>query len=101
MALHAQTFPFTAKLIAVAPEHGGVYALWLDGSLIYLGHARGGASTIRSRLVDHYSGMVGVCSRRASHYSWEIAANPAARERELLEEYLRAHERAPRCNERP
>ena len=99
--LRAPAFPFTAKLIGAAPQQGGVYALWLDDAVIYLGHAPGGAVTIRSRLVEHYAGAMGLCSRRASHYGWEIAADPAAREREILEEYLRAHRRPPRCNERP
>jgi hypothetical protein len=44
--------------------------------------------------------MVSPCTRRASHYSWEISATPAAREAELLSEFLTANTRLPRCNAR-
>jgi excinuclease UvrABC nuclease subunit len=93
-------FPFSARLIGGAPEEPGVFALWEDGEIIYIGHAQGRGTTIRSRLVDHFTGMVSPCTRRASHYSWEISATPATREAELLSEFLSANTRLPRCNAR-
>jgi excinuclease UvrABC nuclease subunit len=98
MPMSRELFPFTARLIAGAPEEPGVYALWEDGEIIYIGHAPGRGATIRSRLVDHFAGTVSPCTRRASHYSWEISLRPTVREGELLEEYRSANTRLPRCN---
>ncbi len=100
MPLPSELFPITARLIAAAQEAPGVYALWEEGDVIYLGHAQGRGITIRSRLVDHFAGTLSPCTRRASHYSWEISLQPGPREAELLEEYRRAHARLPRCNAR-
>ena len=91
-------FPFTAVLVAAAPEQAGVYTLWQDGEAIYIGCALGSGTTIRSRLVDHFWGREGECTRQATHYSWEIARDPAVREAELLREHQARFVRAPRCN---
>ncbi len=93
-----QLFPFTARLVAGAPEEAGVYALWQDGEIIYIGHAQGRDVTIRSQLVDHFTGTLSPCTRRATHYSWEISLQPARREDELLREYQLRNARLPRCN---
>jgi hypothetical protein len=45
-----------------------------------VGRALSGSATIRSRLVDHYSGFDGPCTQHATHYAWEITAQPAERE---------------------
>src|SRR3954454_13018587 len=105
MPMPRDAFPFTAKLIAGAPEEPGVYVLWLEEQIIYIGHAAGGtaggAATIRSCLVDHFSGANGPCTRRATHYSWELTLRaPAERERTLLAEYQTAHSHLPSCNAR-
>ena len=91
-------FPFTAALIAAAPEEAGVYLLWQDGTVIYIGRALGGGTTLRSRLVDHFSGREGPCTRQTTHYSWELVRDPAAREAQLLQEHQARHQRPPRCN---
>jgi hypothetical protein len=98
MPLQSPLFPFTALLLAGAPEHGGVYALWSQGELVYIGRAGGDPMTIRSRLLDHFSGQDGPCTQNATHYAWEICLDSAARELELLEEYRAAFRRLPRCN---
>jgi hypothetical protein len=76
-----------------APAQPGVYALWQDDELVYYGRAVGSA-TIRSRLLEHFAGQ----NVPATHYSWEICDDPAAREAELLEEYRRRFQRVPRDN---
>jgi excinuclease UvrABC nuclease subunit len=90
-------FPFSATLIAAAPEEPGVYLLWQDGEVIYIGRAAGHGTTLRSRLVDHFSGREGACTRRTTHYSWELSRDPAAREAQLLQEHQARFERVPRC----
>ena len=91
-------FPFTGVLVAAAPEEAGVYILWQDEEIIYIGRAAGRGTTIRSRLVDHFSGREGPCTRHTTHYSWELSRDPSAREAQLLEEYRTSFRRVPRCN---
>jgi len=91
-------FPFSGALIAAAPEEPGVYLLWQDGAVIYIGRAQGRGTTIRSRLIDHFSGREGACTRNTTHYSWELVRDPAEREAQLLQEHRVKFHRAPRCN---
>ena len=98
MPIPREVFPFTARLVAGAPEEPGVYVLWKDGDVVYIGAALGGGATIRSRLVEHFAGRAGDCTRTATQYSWEISLKPAVRELQLLEEYRNSFRRLPRCN---
>jgi hypothetical protein len=96
--IRSAPFEFTSLMIALAPEERGVYALWQDGELIYVGTALGRNLTLRSRLIDHFSGLEGPCTQRATHYGWEACSRPGDRELELLEEYRSEFRRFPRCN---
>ena len=94
----SRRYRFTRIVISGAPQSAGVYALWDGEELIYYGRTEGGneteGSTIRSRLLDHhYSGEL-----RATHYSWEVCKDPAAREAELLREHESKFGRPPRDN---
>jgi hypothetical protein len=84
-------------MVAGAPDDPGVYALWENDEVIYYGHARGEGATIQSCLRQHLEGA-NPCTARATHYGWEISANPRAREVELQKEFEKAHRRLPRCN---
>jgi len=81
-------------LAAGAPEQPGVYALWHDDEMIYLGRA----ASIRQRLADHLQRSDSPCLLDATHYTWELALHPEAREAELLEQFRRRYGRLPRCN---
>jgi hypothetical protein len=87
-------YRFTRIVIAGAPDEAGVYTLWDEEELTYYGRADGDATTIRSRLLDLYYQD----KRRATHYSWEVCKDPAAREAELLGEHERTFGRLPRDN---
>jgi hypothetical protein len=63
-------------------------ALWEEEELVYYGRG-----AIRSRLMEHFEAPV-----RATHYSWELCRDPAAREAELLREHERRFGRLPRYN---
>lgn len=89
----ARRYRFTRVVIAGAPDEQGVYALWDGEEVIYYGRG-----PIRSRLLDHFYGRVDELTRRATHYGWELCADPAAREAELLAEHLRVFGRPPRLN---
>jgi hypothetical protein len=94
MPIASPKYALTQTMVAGAPDDPGVYALWEHDEVIYYGHARGSGATIQSCLQQHLAS--GKCS--ATHYGWEISANPPARELELLREFEKAHRRLPRCN---
>jgi hypothetical protein len=70
---------FTREMIADAPAHPGIYALWQGDKLLRLGCARGG-DTIRGKLLA-YLQAAGVA---VTHYSWEITRSPVQRAREIV-----------------
>jgi excinuclease UvrABC nuclease subunit len=90
-------YRFTEVIIAGAPDNAGIYALWQDDELIYVGRAMA-AGTIRERLAEHFHRRLCPCTEKATHYSWELSLRPAAREAELLQEYEAKHGKLPRCN---
>ena len=90
----ARRYRFTRIVIAGAPDDRGVFALWDREELVYYGRADGSGSTIRSRLLDQYLSH----PNRATHYSWELCADPASRELELLREYESTFGRRPKYN---
>lgn len=86
-------------MIDGAPKDMGVYALWRNQQLLYIGRALGGASTIASCLDEHMRGDRCDCSRQATHYSWEIVLQPIVRELELLQEQNLQRGGLPPCNQ--
>jgi len=90
----ARRYRFTRIVITGAPDERGVFALWDGEEIVYYGRADGSGSTIRSRLLDQYLAD----PNRATHYSWEVSPDPAAREVELLEEHQGAFGRRPKYN---
>ena len=97
MPIASPRYALTPTMVAGAPADPGVYALWEQEELIYYGHARGQGETIQSCLRRHLERANG-CTAGATHYGWEISANPPTREAELLREFERAHKKLPRCN---
>jgi excinuclease UvrABC nuclease subunit len=88
-------YRFTPVIVHGAPENAGLYALWQDGEMIYVGRA----DSIRERLLDHLQGKLSTCTRGATHYSWELSLRPVNREAEVLDAFRKRHGRLPRCNE--
>lgn len=86
----ARRYKFSRIVLQGAPADAGVYALWDGEELIYYGRA----ASIRSRLLEHYE----LGKPAASHYSWEVCADPATREAELLGDFKRLYGRLPRNN---
>jgi hypothetical protein len=89
----APLYRFSAVIIQGAPDNPGVYALWQDGEMIYLGRA----ASIRQSLTAHLE-RPDPCVRPSTHYSWELALSPEAREAEILAHFRQRHGRLPRCN---
>jgi len=87
-------YRFTSAIVRGAPDNAGVYALWQDGEMIYLGRA----ASIRQRLLDHLERTPLPCTRGATHYSWELSLRAEAREAEFLAQFTLRYGRLPRCN---
>ena len=99
MPISGDLYKFSKENVDKAPTKSGVYALYKNGTLIYIGRSKGDTTTIRSRLQDHYAGRDGRCTQSADQYRREPCTNPVTRERELLEEYKRKNGTLPKCNE--
>ena len=93
MPIASPRYAFNRTMVGGAPPDPGVFALWEGDELICYGRAR----NIQEQLQKHLE-RIAPCTRRATHYGWEISSNPAVREAELLREFRRAHGRLPRCN---
>ena len=92
MAIRGPKWLIIAALVTTAPDTPGVFELWEDDELVFVGSTRD--STLRNQLVHELLES----GREATHFSWEITYHPAARERELLAEFEREHHRPPRLN---
>jgi hypothetical protein len=96
MPVNSLRHRFTTWQIAGVPQERGVYVLWDGDEAIYVGATRGDAS-VRSCLQEHYARRAR--PHDATHFSWEMCADPLRREAELLAEFRIANSRLPRCNE--
>jgi hypothetical protein len=90
--------PFTEALLQAAPDTTGVFALWQNGGVIYLGKASAGSATIRKALLAQLrarslggSGLI--------RCSWEVADDADERHRRLLHEFEAAHHCLPLWND--
>ena len=119
MSIKIRSLPFTESLISAAPDTTGVFALWQNGGVIYLGKASAGSATIRKALGEQFQGrrwndlVVTRCSWEiaedadqrhrellpAHACSWEIAEDADQRHRELLHEFEAAHRCLPLWND--
>jgi hypothetical protein len=91
-------WPFSRVVIEHAPDDPGVIILWDASEVIYVGRTR--EETIKAALLRHLDGVFGDCTKRATHYSWEITIWPAAREAELLKEFASTSTGHPRCQQK-
>lgn len=98
MPISGLKYLFHPHEIANAPTEQGIYMLWDGEELVFIGRAVGRYSTIKSVLSDHCSGFAGPCTQKATHCGWEVSNYPAAREAELMDEFMRRHRRLPRCH---
>ena len=97
--------PFGEKLFAASrtnleslPELPGVFTLYQDGKMIFIGYADGAKHTIKSQLIDHKEGREGPSTQRFDHYTRELTPNVVLRYRDLMVHYARKYHRWPRGN---
>jgi hypothetical protein len=81
--------PFVSRTVAEAPASPGVYLLYRDHRLIYIGLAAAGA-TIQERLRHHLGGEGGPCTRSATEFDYETSGDPVPLYHHYLAVYLDA-----------
>jgi hypothetical protein len=87
------------KNVDMAPLHKGVYALYADKTLVFLGRTAGRTATLRSALRSHLGATgAGSGNPSATRYKRELTTQPEARLRTLLDEYKAEQGRLPRDN---
>ncbi len=89
-------YSFATAAIKNAPEHPGVYGLFVGAELVYVGHADGPGNTIRACLTRHFDGLHGDCTMNATRYVWEASSSPFERAIALLRQFRERHGRDPR-----
>ena len=102
MSIKIRSLPFTESLIAAAPDTTGVYALWQNGGVIYLGKASAGEATIRKALGEQFEGRKWndtPAVMRITRVSWEVVEDADKRHSELLHEFEAAHRCLPLWND--
>ncbi len=81
------------------PETAGVFTLYEDGRLIFIGYADGGSShTLKSQIMDHKEGREAARTQLFDHYTREVTSNVVLRYRELMVQYARKYHRWPEGN---
>lgn len=100
MPLWTRKWPFLGYSVEAAPMDRGVYALWKDGELIFVGSSDAPGTSIRSHLVHHFSEASRVDATSPDHYSWEVADDPPKRKAEVLAQYEALYGRPPSWNRR-
>ena len=98
LSIKFQSLPFTEPLIESAPDTTGVFALWQDGGVIYIGKASAGGATIRQALSAQFHARK-LSQLTAARCSWEVADDADRRHSELLREFESAHRCAPLWND--
>jgi len=98
MSFGEMLFAATRANLEHLPELPGVFTLYRDGMLIFVGHADGGVRTIKSQIVDHKEGRRGACTQSFDYYTREVTTNVVCRYRELMEQHARKYRRWPKGN---
>lgn len=84
MILDDAKYTFDEKNVDNAPKQHGVYLLYADDQLIYVGRASGFGVSINSRLYSHLKGREGLRTKNATHYQRQVSSDPEKLEREVL-----------------
>jgi hypothetical protein len=98
MPIHSpKKWLFIAALVFISPETPGVFELWEEDELIYVGTTRRPHESLRASLTRHLK-KEGRSDHPPTHFSWEVSYHPASRKRELLVEFEALNKRPPRFN---
>ena len=98
MPFGEKIFPASRANLDSLPETPGVFTLYEDGRLIFIGNADGGSHTIKSRIMDHKEGREDARTQLFDHYTREVTPNVVLRYRELMVQFARKYHRWPEGN---
>lgn len=99
MPFSEKIFPANQTNLDSLPESPGVFTLYRDGTLIFIGYADGGSQTIKSQIMGHKEGREVPLTKQFDHYTREATPNVVVRYRELMQNYARKYHRWPKGNE--
>ncbi len=99
MPFGEKIFPANQTNLDSLPESPGVFTLYKDGTLIFIGYANGDSQTIRSQIMGHKEGREVPLTKLFDHYTREVTPNVVVRYRELMQNYARKYHRWPKGNE--
>ena len=92
-------YDFIEKKILRVPKKAGVYFLFCDSELIYIGGSDGTrTSNIQSRLLAHLNGN-DICILAADQFSYKANARGKDLEKALLMQYKQDYRQLPLCND--
>jgi hypothetical protein len=94
MPLLTRKWPFLDYVVGSSPTDQGLYALWKEGELLFVGIADD-QNGIRGCLVRHFGGEHGPLLQSADHFSWELAFEPEKRRSEVLQAFEKQRGRLP------
>ena len=98
MPFGGKFFPATRANLKSLPEAPGVFTLYEDGRLIFIGYADGGSQTIKSQIMDHREGHEDARTQLFDRYTREVTNNVVLCYRELMVQYVRKYHRWPEGN---
>ncbi len=96
MPFGEKIFPANRTNLDSLPNSPGVFTLYKDGELIFIGYADGASNTIKSRIMDHKEGREVPLTQQFDHYTREVTPNVVVRYRELMHQYAHKHHRWPK-----
>ena len=99
MPFGEKIFPANRTNLDSLPDSPGVFTLYKDGELIFIGYADGANHTVKSRIMDHKEGREVPLTQLFDHYTREVTSNVLVRYHELMHNYARKYHRWPRGNE--
>ena len=94
----AETLRFETSDAMKAPLKHGIYRLYADSRLIYIGKAVDRNDSIRGRLIAHLRGDSGPCTQAATAFEYEVRHNIISMERLYLAHHRAIHGTVPKCN---
>jgi hypothetical protein len=89
--------PFSQLMISVMPAQPGVYALWGQDEIIYLGTTEPDV-TLRDELARHYQGDYPMQISGIRAFQLEVTNSPDQRLHDLLSEHEKKHGQLPLFN---
>jgi hypothetical protein len=99
MPIRGKKKRFTNTNISTSPIDGGVYALFKQNEVVYIGKGDG-SNGIKGRLQSHRRGDSGCALKSTTSFKTERCQDASKREKQLLEQHLSHKGRLPRYNKR-